>query len=145
MSFLRLARETATHLQSGSGMIMNVSSISVKETFGSLGLGSAVRMSEIGTAKILARDLGSEVRVNTVLAGIFETPRLIERIEKKVDEGTFESYEAGLDSYAEASPLNWVGDPTEIGETIAYLSSDRASFVAGVALPVDGGVTNSNL
>jgi len=87
MSFLRLARETATHLQSGSGTIMNVSSISVKETFSSLSLGSVVWMSEIGMAKILARDLGSEVQVNTGLAGIFETPRLIERIEKKVDEG----------------------------------------------------------
>ena len=145
MSFLRQVRETATHLQSGSGTIMNASSISVKETFGSLSLSSVVRMSEIGMAKILARDLGSEVRVNMGLAGIFETPRLIERIEKKVDEGTFESYEAGLDSYAEASPLNWIGGLTEIGEAITYLSSDRASFITGVALPVDGGATYSNL
>jgi len=145
MSFLRLAREAAPHLQSGGGTIVNVSSISVKETFGSLGLGSAVRMPEIGMAKILARELGPEVRVNTVLTGIFKTPRLVEHIEEQVDEGTFGSYEAGLDSYAEASPLNRVGDPTEMGEAIAYLSSDRASFITGVALPVDGGVTDSNL
>jgi NAD(P)-dependent dehydrogenase (short-subunit alcohol dehydrogenase family) len=144
MSFLRLVREAAPHLESGGGTIVNVSSISVKETFGSLGLGSAVRLPEIGMANILARELGPDVRVNTVLTGIFETPRLTEHIEEKVAEGVFDDYQAGLDSYAESSYLDRVGDPIEMGKTIAFLSSDHASFITGTALPVDGGVTNSN-
>lgn len=145
MSFLRLVREAAPHLESGGGTIVNVSSISVKETFGSLGLGSTVRMPEIGMAKILARDLGPDVRVNTVLTGLFETPRLTEHIEEKVKEGVFKDYQAGLENYAESSELDRIGDPMEMGEAITYLSSDRASFITGVALPVDGGRTSSNL
>lgn len=145
LSLVRLAREAEPHLSDGGGTIVNVSSISVKETFGSLGLGSAVRMPEIGIAKILDRDLGSQVRVNTVLTGLFETPRLVEHIEAKVEEGVFETYEDGLATYASNSTLDRVGEPAEMGDAVAYLSSERSTFITGTTIPIDGGITNSNV
>lgn len=67
MSLVRVVREAHPHLIDGGGTIVDVSSISTKATLGSLGMGSAVRLPEVGVAKILARDPGPEVRVNTVL------------------------------------------------------------------------------
>lgn len=146
MSYLRVLEEAAEHLQAdGGGTVVDIESISVKETFGSLGLGSTVRMPTIGIGKIMARDLGPEVRVNTVLPGLYETGRFEEHVNHGVEEGQFDSYEDAVAAYGENSPLGRVGDPDELGSVVAFLSSEQSSFLTGAAIPVDGGVTHSNL
>lgn len=145
MGYLRVLRAAADHLRAdGGGTVVDIESISVKETFGSLGLGSAVRMPTVGIGKIMARDLGPEVRVNTVLPGLYETGRFREHVEHGVESGEFDSYEDGVDHYGAGSPLDRVGDPAELGSVVAFLSSEQSSFLTGAAIPVDGGVTNSN-
>ncbi len=146
MGYLRVLEEAAEPLQAdGGGTVVDIESISVKETFGSLGLGSTVRMPTVGIGKIMARDLGPEVRVNTVLPGLYETGRFKEHVDHGVEEGQFDSYEDGVDNYGAVSPLERIGDPDELGDVVAFLSSERSSFLTGAAIPVDGGVTNSNL
>ncbi len=146
MSYLRVLEEAADHLRAdGGGTVVDLESISVKETFGSLGLGSTVRMPTIGIGKIMARDLAPEVRVNTVLPGLYETGRFEEHVEHGVEEGQFDSYEDGIDSYGAGAPLGRIGDPSELGSVVAFLSSEHSSFLTGAAIPVDGGMTNSNL
>lgn len=146
MSYLRVLREAAEYLRAdGGGTIVDIESISVKETFGSLGLGSTVRMPTIGIGKIMARDLGPEVRVNTVLPGLYETGRFEEHVRHGVEEGQFESYEDGIESYGEGTPLDRIGEPSELGSVVAFLSSEQSSYLTGAAIPVDGGMTNSNL
>jgi len=97
----------------------------------------------IGLIKTLSREFAPEVRVNAVLPGAHETDRIQNLIEAAVDRGEFDSYEDGYDDWAADIPLDRVGDPEELGDVIAFLSSQRASYVTGTALPVDGGSMRS--
>jgi NAD(P)-dependent dehydrogenase (short-subunit alcohol dehydrogenase family) len=64
-------------------------------------------------------------------------------IEAEVSDGVYADYEAGLADTASNVPLGRVGDPRELGDVVAFLASERASFVTGTAIPVDGGRTRS--
>jgi NAD(P)-dependent dehydrogenase (short-subunit alcohol dehydrogenase family) len=146
MSVVRLVRESAEHLRAeGGGTIVNVTSLSTKEAIDSLVLSNAVRMSVLGLEKTLSKELAPEVRANAVLPGAHETSRIEELVEQGVERGEFDSYEAGLEARGADIPVGRIGDPIELGEVVAFLSSPRSSFVNGVAIPIDGGASASNL
>ncbi|WP_256390686.1 SDR family oxidoreductase [Natronoarchaeum rubrum] len=146
MSVVRLVREAEPHLRDGEGgTIVNVTSRSVKEAIDQLVLSNAVRMSVIGLEKTLSKELSPEVRANAVLPGSHETARIEELIEQSMDRGEYDSYEEGLDDWAEGNPAERIGDPMELGEVVAFLSSPKSSYVNGVAVPIDGGSGASNL
>lgn len=77
------------------------------------------------------------MRANAVLPGAHETPRIDDLVEQSLDRGEYDSYEEGVDDWATDIPLDRTGDP-ELDDAVAFLSSERASFVNGVAIPVDG-------
>ena len=79
-----------------------------------------------------------------MLPGSHETARLRELIEQAVDRGEYDSYEDGLDDWG-SNPLGRVGEPMELGNTVAFLSSPMSGYINGAAIPVDGGSCNSNL
>lgn len=146
MSVVRLVRESAPHLKkSDTGTIVTITSRSVKEAIPSLVLSNAVRMSVIGLEKTLSKELAPEVRANAVLPGPHETSRIENLIEAGVQRGEYASYEDGLESRGEGNPMGRIGEPRELGEVVAFLSSERSSYLNGVAIPVDGGGTASNL
>jgi 3-oxoacyl-[acyl-carrier protein] reductase len=146
MSAVRLVRESASHLRrDGGGTIVTITSRSVKEAIPSLVLSNSVRMSVIGLEKTLSKELAPEVRANAVLPAPHETARQRELIEAAVDRDEFDSYEEGLGAKGEINPLGRIGDPMELGDIVAFLSSERSSFINGVAIPVDGGQGASNL
>jgi 3-oxoacyl-[acyl-carrier protein] reductase len=146
MSVVRLVRESAEHLRAdGGGTIVNITSRSVKEAIDSLVLSNSVRMSVIGLEKTLSKELAPEVRANSVLPGAHETSRIEELIEQAVERGEFDSYEEGLAARGESTPLGRIGDPMELGDTVAYLSSPKSGYINGVAVPIDGGGGQSNL
>jgi 3-oxoacyl-[acyl-carrier protein] reductase len=146
MSVVRLVRESAEHLRAdGGGTVVNITSRSVKEAIDSLVLSNSVRMSVIGLEKTLSRELAPEVRANAVLPGPHETSRIRNLIAQGVERGEYDSYEQGLAARGESNPLNRIGDPMELGDTVAFLSSPRAGYVNGVAVPIDGGLGRSNL
>jgi len=145
MSVVRLAREAYPHLQDdGGGTIVNITSRSVKEALDSLVLSNSVRMGVIGLEKTLSKEFAPEVRANAVLPGPHETARIQELVEDAVDRGEYDSYEEGLQGWA-GNPLERIGDPIELGNTVAYLSSPKSGFINGTALPIDGGATGANL
>ncbi|MBX0293275.1 SDR family oxidoreductase [Haloarcula nitratireducens] len=145
MSVVRLAREAAPHLQeSDHGTIVNITSRSVKEALDSLVLSNSVRMSVIGLEKTLSKELAPEVRANAVLPGPHETSRIQDLVNDAVDRGEYDSYEEGLQGWA-GNPLERIGDPMELGNTVAFLSSPKSGFINGTALPIDGGSTGANL
>ena len=145
MSVVRLAREAEPHLREGDGgTIVNITSRSVKEALDSLVLSNSVRMSVIGLEKTLSKEFAPEIRANAVLPGPHETSRIRELVNDAVDRGEYDSYEEGLAEWA-GNPLERIGDPMELGDTVAFLSSPKSGFIHGTALPIDGGATGSNL
>ena len=145
MSVVRLARESYPHLKEGDGgTIVNITSRSVKEALDSLVLSNAVRMGVIGLEKTLSKEFAPEVRANAVLPGPHETSRIRDLVEAGVERGEYDAYEDGLDDWA-GNPLDRIGDPMELGDTVAFLSSPKSGFINGTALPIDGGATGANL
>jgi 3-oxoacyl-[acyl-carrier protein] reductase len=146
MSVVRTVREAAPHLrESEQGSITCITSRSVKEAIDSLVLSNAVRMSVVGLEKTLSQELAPDVRANSVLPGPHETSRIEDLIEQAMERGDYDSYEEGLADWAAGNPLERIGDPIELGDTVAFLSSPRAGYINGVALPIEGGQGASNL
>jgi 3-oxoacyl-[acyl-carrier protein] reductase len=146
MSVVRLVREAEPHLRDGDGgTIVNITSRSVKEAIDSLVLSNSVRMSVIGLEKTLSTELAPEVRANSVLPGTHETPRIQELVEQGVERGEYDSYEEGIDSRGQDNPLERIGDPIELGDTVAFLCSPRSGYINGQAIVIDGGSGASNL
>ncbi|WP_284012929.1 SDR family oxidoreductase [Halobaculum litoreum] len=146
MSVVRTVRAAADPLRAdGGGTFVAVASRSVKEAIDSLVLSNAVRMAVIGLTKTLSRELAPEVRTNAVLPGPHETSRIERLIEQGVERGDYASYEAGLAARGESNPLNRIGDPMELGNTVAFLSSPASGYVNGTAIPVEGGLGRANL
>ena len=146
MSVVRAVRAAADHLRADDGgTIVTITSRSVKEAIDGLVLSNAVRMGVVGLEKTLSRELAPEVRANAVLPGPHETSRIEGLIEAGVERGDYDSYEDGLRERGRGNPLGRVGDPMELGNAVAFLSSPAASYINGVALPVEGGAGASNL
>jgi len=136
-SHVTLVRHALPHLRaSGHGRIVAIESSSVREPIPNLALSNAVRPGVIGWLKTLARELGAEgITVNTIAPGRVDTERL-------------------RDVYGDAGPsaadlaqipVGRLGLPAEIASVVAFLASDRAAYVTGTVLPVDGGLTRSLL
>lgn len=146
MSVVRLIRASVDHLRaSDAGTIVTIASRSVKEVIPSLVLSNSVRMGVIGLEKTLSKELAPDIRVNAVLPGPHATDRMVELVEDSVESGDYESYDEALENRTESIPLNRMGDPRELGDVVAFLSSPYASYVTGTALLIDGGLSNATL
>ncbi|APW97800.1 oxidoreductase [Halobiforma lacisalsi AJ5] len=145
MSVVRLAREAEPYLtESDHGTIVNITSRSVKEAIDSLVLSNSVRMSVIGLEKTLSKEFAPDVRANAVLPGPHETERIENLVNQAIDRGDYDSYEEGLADWAN-NPLERVGDPMELGNTVAFLSSPLSGYINGESILIDGGSTGANL
>lgn len=126
-----LCREAVMSMRGRGGSIVNIASV-----FGIVGAaGSAAyvptKSGIIGLTRNLAAEFGRDgIRVNAVAPGTIATPLTRERIE---------SDEWFRKMNYETCPLERAGEPSEIADAVLYLVSDRATFVTGVVLPVDGG------
>lgn len=146
MSVVRLARESYPYLKDGDGgTIVNITSRSVKEAIDSLVLSNSVRMSVIGLEKTLSKEFAPEVRANAVLPGPHETSRIRDLVTQAVERGDYDSYEEGLADWGSGIPVGRIGDPMELGNTVAFLSSPLSGYINGVSIPIDGGNGSSNL
>ena len=134
---LRAARE---HLAaSPKGTVTAITSTSVAEPIENLILSNAVRRGVVGVVKSVARRWAPSIRANAVLPGAHETARIEELIEDSIERGEYDSYDQGLADWAADVPMDRIGDPAAFGRVVAFLASEPAGFVNGVALPVDGG------
>lgn len=146
MSVVRLVREATEALRAGDGgNVVHITSLSVKQAIDSLVLSNSVRMSVIGLEKTLSRELAPEVRFNGVLPGPIETERTRELLEQAIDRGEYDSYEEGLAAKGEGNPLQRIGRPMELGNTVAFLCSPLSAYINGITVPIDGGLGRSNV
>jgi 3-oxoacyl-[acyl-carrier protein] reductase len=121
--------------RSGHGRIVNLTSSSVREPIDNLALSNTVRPGVIGWAKTLSREVGSDgVTVNSIAPGRIDT----ERLSEVYPDGPTE---ADLQAIA----LRRFGRPEEIAEVVCFLASDRASYITGTTIAVDGGLTRGLL
>jgi len=136
LSVVRLTALCLPQLErSSAGRIVNVTSSTVKEPVDNLALSNAVRPGVIGWAKTLARELGPKgITVNSIAPGRIDT----ERIREVYPDGPTEADLAAI-------PLERLGTPREIGDVVAFLCSDRAAYITGTVIPVDGGLTRGLL
>lgn len=140
LSHVQTVTMAAPYLEaSNAGTITAITSTTVREPIDGLVLSNAVRRAVIGSIKTVAREFAPDVRANAVLPGPFETGRIESLIEQAIKRGEYESYDDGRADWAEDVPLDRIGDPQELGDIVAFLASDRAGFVTGAAIPVDGG------
>lgn len=128
--WLCVQEEVRQMLTTGGGAIVNVSSGAGLSGHPTNAPYSASKHGVIGIMKSVAMQYGSEgIRINAVCPGVIDTP-MAERIM---------SNPAISEQLLRKHVLGRFGEPQEVGEMIAWLCSDAASFVTGVAMPVDGG------
>jgi NAD(P)-dependent dehydrogenase (short-subunit alcohol dehydrogenase family) len=129
--WLCMRAEIAQMLKQKSGAIVNTSSI--------MGLTGAIRVPAYtaakhgvaGLTKAAALEYARHgLRINAICPAPIYTPMLMGAFEKRPDME---------ERYARAEPMKRIGQPEEIGEAVAWLCSDRASYVTGLPMPVDGG------
>ncbi len=120
----------------GWGRIVNVASTSIKEPIPWLALSNIHRAGALAFFKTLAREVAADgVTVNTIATGRFATERMVELA------GSMEAVEQGA---REEVPAGRLGQPREFGDLVAFLSSQRAAYLTGVTLPLDGGLLRSS-
>lgn len=127
------------------GRVIGITSLAVKRPQASLVLSNSLRAAVTGYFRTLADEVGVDgVTVNTVLPGYTATDRLEGLADARMQrEGV--SREQIYDGWRAEAPLNRLGKPSELAAVIAFLSSDRAGFVTGQAILVDGGAVHSLL
>lgn len=133
LSSIGMVQAALPHLQAaGWGRVLFVTSQSVKQPIPHLALSNTARVGVVGYAKSLVADLGAgEITVNVLAPGSHDTPRLRQL--------------SGGEPSGDGIPLGRVGKPEEFAAVAAFLASERASFVTGVVLQVDGGSVGSML
>ena len=136
LSVVRLTNLCLPYLErSGRGRVINIASSSVREPLDNLALSNAVRPGVVGWAKTLAREVGPRgITVNSITPGQIETERLAQVFANR-----------SRAAAQEAIPLRRFGRPREVADVICFLASERAGYVTGAVIPVDGGLTRGLL
>ena len=131
LSVIRLTNLCLPHLEtSGRGRIVNIESSSVRAPIDNLALSNALRPGVVGWMKTLAREVAPKgITVNTIAPGQIDTDRL-----RSLGGGN-----------TDVVPMGRLGDAAEIASVACFLASDRAAYLTGAVIPVDGGLTRNLL
>ena len=125
------------------GRVLNMVSISVKEPLSYLALSNTIRGSVVTWAKTLANDVACDnITVNNILTGYFKTERIEELNFEKAKKLNI-SIDQVFDAMKNQVPMKRIGNPEEFGYLASFLCSDKASYITGINIPIDGGLIKS--
>jgi len=125
------------------GRIINMTSVSVKEPLSYLALSNTIRSSVTTWGKTLANEIGSyNVTVNNILTGYFNTERINELNSEKARKLNIKIEEV-FSAMENLVPLKRIGDPKEFAYLVTFLASEKASYINGINIPIDGGLLKS--
>jgi 3-oxoacyl-[acyl-carrier protein] reductase len=144
LSTVRLIRAALPHLEkSGAGRVVNLQSTSIKQPIEGLMLSNGVRPGVQGMARTLAEEVARRgVTVNTVLPGRIKTDRYDSMLESRAKALARPKDE--VNALIESQiPVGYAGEPDDVAHVVVFLCSDKARYVTGQAVVVDGGITRS--
>jgi len=141
---LHSAVELARHVlpgmkERGWGRILNITSIAVKQPVDNLILSNSLRAAVTGFARTLANEVASSgVTVNNIMPGYTRTER-VEELARMMAEKQGITPDEFIARWEKEIPMRRIGKPREFAALAAFLVSERASYITGVSIPVDGG------
>lgn len=143
MAAVRFARAALPHMRkAGGGRIINVTNIGGKAPTAASVPTSVSRAAGIALTKALSKDLAKDnILVNTVCIGVIKSgqqERRFREMQKKDPGLTLDNFYA-QQAKQRGVPLGRVGEAAEAGDVIAFLASDRASYLTGTSMNIDGG------
>jgi 3-oxoacyl-[acyl-carrier protein] reductase len=141
MSTVYFAHQVIPHMQKRKwGRILTITSVTTKQPVADLVYSNAVRAAVVGLVKSLANEFGKDgILVNNVGPGFTATDRLKELAHSRA--ATLGKTEREIfDEWATDAALKRLGDPRELADTIVWLASERASYITGQTILVDGGL-----
>lgn len=141
LSTVYFAHAVIPHMQKKKwGRIITITSITTKQPVADLVYSNAVRAAVVGLVKSLANEFGKDgILVNNVGPGFTATDRLKE-LAKSRSAASNKSEQEIFESWAADAPLKRLGEPRELADAIVWLASERASYITGQTLLVDGGM-----
>lgn len=146
LSFIRIADIIIPVMKKQkAGRIIAITSVSVKQPLNNLVLSNTTRLGVVGFAKTLANEYGRDnILVNVVCPGPTLTDRMKELIDTTVKD-TGRAYEEVEKTWIDPIPLGRLGKPEELANLVVFLVSERASYITGTVIQVDGGFIKSAL
>jgi len=140
MSVVLLCLEVIPHMQKRNwGRIINMTSIAAKQPVEDLVLSNSLRAGILAVSKTLSNELARDnILVNSVCPGYTLTSRT-EELARTQSLKTGVAYEQVVHGWEEEIPLGRLAQPREIADLVVFLASERASYVTGAAIQVDGG------
>jgi 3-oxoacyl-[acyl-carrier protein] reductase len=141
MSTVYFAHQVIPHMQKKKwGRIITLTSITTKQPVVDLVYSNAVRAAVVGLVKSLANEFGKDgILVNNVGPGYTATDRLKE-LAKARSTALGKPENEVFEGWAADAPLKRLGEPREVADAIVWLASERASYITGQTILVDGGL-----
>ena len=144
MFFGRMCRESIPHLkQRGGGRIINILASTVYNPIPNLALSGATRLGVVAYSKSLADEVGRDgILVNNVCPGSISSERMLSNVTSRAKELGI-TVEEALANRAKETALGRVGEPVELANLVAFLASDKSTYITGTTILVDGGLVRS--
>ncbi len=149
LSAVRLCQTAIPHMLKNDppdrGSIVAITSYVARQPADGLAISNSLKISVVGLMKSLANEYAAQgIRVNSIAPGWTLTDRIKDIFQNRSQRnGT--SFDQEAAKVVAEIPLGRMGDPNEFADALVWLASPRASFITGILLPVDGGLTQSYL